>query len=216
MQKKLDNKKPYGVGSLIYNGDIYDGQFPRKNEDFPFYKKWCLKTGGPILELCCGTGRLTIPLAQAGVDITGLDLNPTMLNRAKIKRDAKGLDINLIKGDMRRFKLGRRFKLIFIPFNSIQNTYALKDIENIFARVREHLTSDGVFILDIFNPSIRILSSSGAPSKVIERFTLPDGRKIIVKEKHVYDIGAQINRVTWQYIINGKIRPPQKLDMRCF
>ena len=216
MQKKSVGKKPYGVGPLIYNGEIYDGQFPRKNEDFPFYKKWCLKTGGPILELCCGTGRLTIPLAQAGVDIAGLDMTPVMLNQAKIKRNAKGLDINLIKGDMRRFKLGRKFKLIFIPFNSIQNTYALKDIENIFTRVKEHLTSDGVFILDIFNPSIKILSRSGAPSKIIERFILQDGRKVIIKEKHFYDVAAQINRVTWQYTINGKIMPPQRLDMRCF
>ncbi|MDO9026348.1 MAG: class I SAM-dependent methyltransferase [bacterium] len=216
MQKKLPKRKPYGVGPLVYNGEIYDGQFPRKNEDFPFYKKWCLKTGGPVLELCCGTGRLTIPLAHAGVDITGLDMTPAMLNRAKIKRDAKGLDINLIKGDMRRFKLGRRFKLIFVPFNSIQNTYALKDIENIFARVKEHLASDGVFILDIFNPSIKILASSGAPSKTIERFILPDGRKVIIKEKHIYDVAAQINRVTWYYSINGKRTPGQQLDMRCF
>jgi ubiquinone/menaquinone biosynthesis C-methylase UbiE len=216
MQKKLVKRKPYGVGPLVYNGDIYDGQFHRNNEDFPFYRKWCLKTGGPVLELCCGTGRLTIPLAQAGVDITGLDITPAMLNQAKTKRDAKGLDIKLIKGDMRRFRLGRRFKLIFIPFNSIQNTYTLKDIENIFARVKEHLTSGGVFILDIFNPSIRILNGSGAPSKVIERFTLPDGRKIIIKEKHVYDAAAQVNRVAWQYIINGKSRPFQQLDMRCF
>jgi len=215
MQKKPVNKNPYGVGPMVHDGEFYDAQNTFSN-DLPFYRKWCKKANGPVLELCCGTGRLTIPLARAGVDITGLDIEPAMLNYAKGKRNAARLDIEFIKSDIRRFKLGRKFKLIFIPFNSIQNTYALKDIENIFARIKEHLTSDGIFILDIFNPSIKILASCGAPPKTSFNFTLADGRKVIIKEQCVYDAAAQVNRVTWHYFINGKRAPGQQLDMRCF
>jgi len=215
MNRKTISTKPLGVGPIIYNGELYDGQFKNK-DDLPFYHKWCQKAKGPVLELCCGTGRLTIPLAKTGIDITGLDKESSMLTRAKAKLKEQGLDAVFIKGDMRRFGLGRKFKLIFIPFNSIQNTYTLNDIEGIFARVKEHLTWDGIFILDIFNPSIRILASRGASAKIIERFMLPDGRKVIIKQKHVYDVATQVNRVTWQYIINGRSRPFQQLDMRCF
>lgn len=215
MQKKQVNTKPYGVGSMVHDGIFYDAQNTFAH-DLPFYRKWCKKANGPVLELCCGTGRLTIPLSRAGVDITGLDIEPAMFNYAKAKRNKHRLDIEFIKGDMRRFGLGRKFKLIFIPFNSIQNTYALNDIEDIFARVKEHLTWDGIFILDIFNPSIRILASSGAPPKTSFKFTLADGRKVVIKEKCVYDAAAQVNRVTWQYFINGKSTPAQQLDMRCF
>src|SRR5262252_8922282 len=74
--------------------------------------------GGPVLELACGSGRLTIPIAKSGVDITGADLSPTMLATARDKAAAAGAKIEFIQSDMCDFALPKRFSLIFIAGNT--------------------------------------------------------------------------------------------------
>ncbi len=101
---------------LIYQGEIYDA-INRFTFDVGFYKKWCGHMPGPILELCSGTGRLTIPLKQAGLDIMGLDLSSSMLAMARAKAAAERLDLTFVQDDMRRFDLDKKFSTIFIPFN---------------------------------------------------------------------------------------------------
>lgn len=77
--------KNYIVGDLIYDAAIYDG-LNTFLDDLVFYKKWLPKDKeARILELCCGTGRLTIPIAKEGYNITGVDYTTSMLNQAKIK-----------------------------------------------------------------------------------------------------------------------------------
>ena len=127
-----------GVGEMVHNGVLYD-KMNTFLDDLPFYTKWCRQASGEVLELCCGTGRLTIPLRQAGVPVTGLDFTPSMLERAQEKARQAGIDVDLVAGDMRNFDLGRTFGLIFIPFNSLQNTYSRPDLESVFAAVRRHL-----------------------------------------------------------------------------
>lgn len=75
----------YKVGDLIYDADIYDG-LNTFLSDFPFYRKWLPENkDAKILELCCGTGRLTLPLAKEGYPVCGVDYTPSMLERAKAK-----------------------------------------------------------------------------------------------------------------------------------
>ena len=75
----------YKVGDFIYDADIYDG-LNKFLSDLEFYKKWLPKNKeAKILELCCGTGRLTIPIAKDGYDIKGVDYTSSMLERAKEK-----------------------------------------------------------------------------------------------------------------------------------
>ena len=77
-------KDKYKVGDLIYDAHIYDGM-NSDLIDLNFYKKWMpQKKEARILELCCGTGRLTIPIAQEGFDICGVDIMPSMLDEAKV------------------------------------------------------------------------------------------------------------------------------------
>jgi len=80
----------YGVGDYVYDAQIYDG-LNSKIDDLEFYKKVFSKFSGvKILEFCCGTGRLTIPLFESGFSITGIDLSTTMLEEAKRKSAEKG------------------------------------------------------------------------------------------------------------------------------
>ena len=85
----------YRVGDLIYDANIYDGMNTNL-ADLQFYKRWLPKDkNARILELCCGTGRLTIPIAKDGYNITGIDYTPSMLEQAKIKASKERLEIEL-------------------------------------------------------------------------------------------------------------------------
>src|SRR5207244_1015020 len=94
---------------LYRDGRHYDALNGFLVADIPFYMEEARKAGGPVLELACGTGRLTIPIAQAGVEIVGLDLSPSMLSHACTKAKAAGVDIKFVEGDCRTFALGRKF-----------------------------------------------------------------------------------------------------------
>ncbi len=75
----------YKVGDLIYDANIYDAMNTNL-DDLHFYKRWLPENkDAQILELCCGTGRLTLPIAKEGYDITGVDYTPSMLAQAKVK-----------------------------------------------------------------------------------------------------------------------------------
>jgi SAM-dependent methyltransferase len=204
-----------GVGALIHEGTLYDAQ-NTFDSDLPFYLSQARRARGPVLELCCGTGRLTVPMARAGIEMTGVDVADSMLAHAKAKARAAGLKIAFHRQDMRRLRLKRRFSLVFIPFNSLQNTYRLSDVEKVFAAVRAHLRPGGRFIVDVFNPSIDYMVSARRLQKRKYRFLSPDGTPVAIDEQCRYDDVHQVNRVTWIYTIGGRRKPPQKLDMRCF
>ena len=206
----------YKVGDLIYDADIYDGMNTQLG-DLEFYKKWMPKNkNANILELCCGTGRLTIPLAKEGHIITGLDFTSSMLDKAKTKAAKEELQITFVQGDMRDFLLPEKYDLIFIPFNSIHHLYSNEDIFKAFGSVKRHLKDGGRFILDCFNPNIQYVVEAEKEQKQIAEYTTEDGREIVIKQTMNYESASQINRITWHYFINGSFDSTQNLDMRLF
>ncbi len=211
---KMEEK--YSVGELIYEGDIYDGMNTEMG-DLSFYSRWLKKKErGQILELCCGTGRLTIPLAQEGYSITGLDNSASMLKKAKDKARECNVSVRFIESDMRSFDLSQVYDLIFIPFNSIHHLYTNQDFFKVLIRVRKHLKEDGYFIFDCFNPDIHYIVSAEKEEKLIAEYTTKDGRSVAVKQTMVYENVTQINRIKWHYFINGQFDSVQNLDMRMF
>ncbi|MEX0785378.1 MAG: class I SAM-dependent methyltransferase [Dehalococcoidia bacterium] len=144
--------------SDFYDAEVYDARAQGVPGDVEFFLKLALEAhalGHPVLELACGTGRVAIPIAQAGVRVVGLDLRPSMLAVAQAKSD--GLDVKnarWVEGDMRDFALPERFGLIYIPFRSFQHLLTVEDQLACLAAVREHLTPGGRFALNIFNPNI--------------------------------------------------------------
>ena len=94
-------------------------------QDVAFYRSAARDFGDPILELGCGTGRITMALAEAGKRITGLDLSGRMLERAVKKRAGLRVEarerVHLVQGDMARFDLGEKFRLVIIPFRPFQH-----------------------------------------------------------------------------------------------
>ncbi|MEM9362159.1 MAG: class I SAM-dependent methyltransferase [Bacteroidota bacterium] len=206
----------YSVGSLIYDASVYDGMNTQLG-DLEFYKKWMPKDkNANILELCCGTGRLTIPLVKEGHHITGLDFTPSMLEQAKKKAAQEGLQIPFVQGDMRTFVFQDKFDLVFIPFNSIHHLYTNQDIFRTFSSVKKHLKEDGLFIFDCFNPNIRYVVEAETEEKQIAEYTTEDGREIVIKQTMNYESATQINRIAWHYFINDSFDSTQNLDMRLF
>src|SRR5918994_5124392 len=115
-----------------------------------FYAALARETGGPVLEIACGTGRVAIPIARQGFTVTGLDVVPDMLELARSK--SAGLPVRWVEGDARSFDLGERFRLVFLTGNAFQLFLTNADQEALLGRVRAHLHEEGMFAFETRNP----------------------------------------------------------------
>ena len=130
--------------------ELYDLENPDFEPEGPLYLSIANEMGGPVLELGCGTGRYTIPLAENGLEITGLDVVPGMLALAKTK--AGNLPIQWIEADVRDFHLDRKFNFIFESGSVFMHMLTNADQLAFLARVREHLAPEGQFVFSLFFP----------------------------------------------------------------
>ena len=169
-----------------FTADLYDLVVPYRNRpDVGFFVREAERCGGPVLEVGCGTGRVLIPTARAGIEITGLDSSKTMLAKCRDALEHEPDEVRsrvaLVSGDMREFDLGREFRLITIPFRPFQHLLNVEDELACLATLRRHLTDDGRLILDLFNPWLHALVKDdlGVESDPEEEFTTPDGRRVI-------------------------------------
>jgi len=151
---------PESTDKNLYVNDarFYDLD-PRKflKTDIPFYLRRAAKIGGPILELACGTGRITIPLAEAGYDVWGLEYSENMLEQFRNKLagfpNETADKIHLVQGDMSHFQLERKcaFPLVILPCRSFQLLYDEEKENACLKCVYSHLAGNGLFIIDIGN-----------------------------------------------------------------
>jgi len=176
--------------------DLYDALLPAGAE-VPFYVDLARQQGGTVLELACGTGQLTIPIALDGRPTVGLDSSRAMLTAAKKRASATGAQVAFVQSDMRGFALGRDFSLIFIARNSLLHLQSTADLLAALTAIRRHLAADGVFAFDIFNPNVRVLASPpGQRFPVMEVNTAAFG-PLSVEAAHDYDAATQVNLATW-------------------
>ena len=149
----IDGQDAYRTAELA---EIYDVVYA----DVPDVTFWLSMAAavphGPILELACGTGRVLLPMARAGSEVVGLDLSPVMLERCKAhlrKEPAEVRDrVALVQGDMTSFDLGRKVGAVFCPFNSFHHLRSADAQLACLARCHAHLPSQGLLVLDLFNP----------------------------------------------------------------
>ena len=168
-----------------FTAEFYDafGAY-RDRPDVPFFVDQAKRCGGKVLEVGCGTGRVLIPTAKAGVAITGLDLSSRMLNRCrqKLAREEPSVQarVELARGDMRDFSLEGRFALTTLPFRPFQHLVEVEDQLACLRCIGRHLDRGGRIILDVFNPSLKGLTDESrfTESDDGEPFELADGRKV--------------------------------------
>jgi len=203
--------------------ELYDAVHlgPWKGE-LEFYQRLAARIGPRVLELACGTGRLSMPLAAGGLAFTGLDLSAAMLERARHKATQAGVSANFVLGDMRQFNLGQQFDVIFIPINSLCHLHTRAEVEDCFRCVRQHLAPDGRFVVDVFNPSLAILSRDPNRWYVVGEYVDAHNQPLKLVEQNRYDSATQINAIKWRFeFSNGRAQElaltmkqyfPQELD----
>ena len=124
--------------------------------DIDFYLERARESGGPVLELACGNGRIVLPMARAGFETTGLDLSEPMLEVARQRLAAEPAEVQsrlkLIRGDMRDFELGATFQTAIIAFRSFQMLQSPGDERACLRAVRRHMRPGATLMMDVFDP----------------------------------------------------------------
>ena len=171
----------------------YDAAYSVKEDlvDRDFYLDLANEYGGPVLEFGCGTGRITLPLARQGVEVTGMDASHAMLEvlRAKLAKECESVRrrTRVIEGDFRTYYLGDQFSLVVIPFRPMQHMYTTEDQLATLQNAGRHLADDGIFAFDVFNPSFdKILSGVGEEYLDLE-WPAQDGTDRMVRRYFVKD-----------------------------
>lgn len=206
MEKKYSNIKSY----LEYQdfASIYDSLWNYK-ADLPLWSKFAKLSKGEILELSCGTGRVSIFLAKKGYKITGIDISDNMLNigRKKVKKLNLTNKIKMIQGDIFDFNLRKKFNLVIIPLSSFY--YGQKKLQkiNCLKNIYKHLNKGGYCVIDNYRytvssplkrmplaeikngpevySKIDVYKKSGKPYKAVEKFfyiTKNEKNKVVSKK----------------------------------
>lgn len=166
--------------------------------DVAFYQDLARRTGGSVLELACGTGRIAVPLAESGLDVTGVDVSDGML--AIIRRKAAALPLTLIEQDMSTLQLDRQFGCIIVAFRSFQHLLTVEQQRQALAAIHRYLAPGGRVALHLFDPRLDLLVDE-APRQPVLRGTDPLTGHAFTGEmlSARFDYLAQIRHDHWRY-----------------
>ncbi len=160
------------VNSYDIIADLYDTYVPA-TFDVDFFVKEAKKCPGEVLELMSGTGRVSIPLLEAGVKLTCVDLSAELNAVFARKLHQLGLKAEIVQMDVRELALGRQFDMVIIPFHSFAHLAAPADQRKALQRIQRHLRPGGVFICTLGNPAVRGQTIDGQ-LRLFSTYELPD------------------------------------------
>lgn len=176
------------------DADLYDLVDAGYYDDYALVEQWAREPGGPLLDLACGTGRMALRMVEHGYEVTGVDIVPEMLARARKKAAEQNASIAWVQADARTFHLQKQFSLIYMLENAFQFFWTREDQEALLMRVQEHLLPGGCFLFETRNPSPRNLLHVRHPDS--QKYALPDGGQLIITEEQSYDPMTQIQHYT--------------------
>lgn len=199
MSKRVDRELEAGSRAHYDDPGFYTDNYKGRIEDVAFYVEAAARhvgAGGAVLEYGAGNGRITLPLARHGFDVTGVDLSAPMLAdlRERLGREDAEVRrrVHLRKADMRTVKLGRRVPLVLCPFNAALHLYDRRDVERFLARVRAHLAPGGTFVVDLSVPVARDLARDPARGYTAPTFVYPGVGRVKYHEYFDYDPARQV------------------------
>lgn len=196
-----------GAKELYEDPILYDFEYQKRRYDIKFYtnlvNEIAIGKTLKILELGCGTGRLSLPLAKLGHHITGIDRSLAMLEQfqkkisSQTKPEKIQSRIQLRQGDFRNLKnilkSREKFSLILCPFNTLMHLYSLEEIESTLKQIHHFLSPNGFFIFDVENPNLRWLLRDPEKHWSKTKFKHPLFNKtFLYSTNHVYDPISQI------------------------
>jgi SAM-dependent methyltransferase len=186
----------YGPITARYYDAAY-ATLPGLGPDVDFYRALARESGGPVLELGCGTGRALLPIASDGIACTGVDASQVMLDALAAKQPPRNLQLHC--ASMQSFDLaGERFALVFSAFRAFQHLYTVEDQLACLACVRRHLAPGGRLAFDVFNPRLSRIALVEEPEFEELRFALA-GDEVVRFTSLTRDVGRQVQRVRMRY-----------------
>jgi len=201
---------------LYEDAEFYDFEFAGRDFEIPFYRKYARQAQGPVLEIACGTGRITLPIARDGVDITGLDVSRPMIERGRRKSAEEGLSVAWIEQDCRAMVFDRQFALAFSATNAMQHLLYLDSVCAFLQAVRQTLAPGGTLILDVFNPNLAKLTRDSSARYLHKTLPLPGGGEIRVEAASQYHAESQVLHFDLFYLRDGHLLRTKQVNMRCF
>jgi SAM-dependent methyltransferase len=194
------------AGSLAHYEDpaYYTSTYASRIDDVAFYVALARRVGGPVLEYGVGNGRIALPIARHGLDIVGMDHSGPMLRDLRARLAVEPEDVRrrvrTVRGDMKRVRLHRAFPLVLCTFNTALHLYTRADVERFLARVREHLTPRGRFVVDLSMPSLADLARDAAHPFHAPRFRHPSSGEVVRnRERFDYDPVRQVLFVAMEF-----------------
>ena len=163
--------------------------------------------GGPALELAIGTGRIALPLAARGIRVDGIDLSTAMV--ALLSTKPGGADIDVTMGDFADVAVPGKYRLIYVVFNTLFNLLTQDEQVRCFENVADHLTDDGVFVVEAYVPAFlhRLRDNQYVEAEAIEVGEVKldvlrhDMSTQIIEESHVSlsPAGVRVNPIVQRY-----------------
>jgi SAM-dependent methyltransferase len=178
--------------------DLYDLEYDH-DYDLPFWLALAGREDGPVIEWGAGTGRLSVPLADAGFDVTAVEASENMLEKGREKSDA----VEWVRGDMLSTTLERKYRLGICAFNSFLCLLSLDDALAFLRNAREHLEPDGLLGIEV---------SAFAPEELCEEADAPTLRHDFTRELRRYTTGWTLER----FSVSRYDAASQLLRMRLF
>lgn len=152
--------------------DLYDIYVPA-TFDIDFFLNETKNVSGQVLELMSGTGRVSVPLIKAGVDLTCVDFSAGLNAILRDKLEKMGLKADIFQMDVRELELGKKFDMVIIPFSSFAHLTLPSDQRQALARIQQHLVPGGIFICTLGNPKLRKKTVDGQ-LRLFRTYPLPD------------------------------------------
>lgn len=146
----------YDGGLPVETYDLFLGRDARMAGDVAFYLDLARAQDGDVLELAAGTGRVLLPLAQAGLRVTGLDMSQAMLDIAAARLAEVGLSARLICAPMQALNTGATYDLVLIPARAFQHLVDPAEQRATLRRIYEHLNPGGLLVIDVFAPLLEV------------------------------------------------------------
>jgi SAM-dependent methyltransferase len=191
-------------GPRVLAAERYDALHAERTADVAYYAREAAAAGGPVLEVGCGTGRVSVAIAAAGIDVTGIDNVPALLARAAAKRAGSRPHggLSLVCADMRAYAFRRPFAAVIMPFRVFQSMLTVTDQLAALAAARAALAPGGRLVLDLFDPRLDVLAEAAeGPAPLAET-----GRSFadawgVWRERVAarYDLDSQIVDLTYVY-----------------
>jgi SAM-dependent methyltransferase len=186
-----------GAASLYAHPAYYDKVYRARRSDVDFYVRTLAGTRANVLELGAGSGRVSLALARAGVNVTAVDTSDDMLSalRERLKSEPLAVQrrVRVERGDMRDVDLGATFRWVIAPFNTVLHLYTLEDVAGFLATAKRHLKPRGELLFDYATPRVRDLAVD--PERWFKGGSLIDpdsGKRVRYAERFHYSPQRQV------------------------